>query len=1389
MKGKKIISYVLSTAILLGAIFTGGVSYSPTVSALEETSVTKLSADFSTLPSGAVRDGVTVAGTTDTATIDYLNERFAFYVFQDLSKSWGEQPAQETRRVYFERNNVNGYITDINNGVGRFPDTAEITDWSIDGIRLGGGVFHLDGADQIPTWKVDGKYLHCTAFSGSGNYNFRQENIMYFRGDTPTTLAVFKNFELSMNFMFKTAEELNGDNPEDSIAVVFDSVTAGDLFDKKYSVFTATPDGKYYLGSFDNYWQLPQHTMQLTDGSGNNASFERGKEYKITIRRVDKNMTVTFTDVQTNAIVAVVNETNLPVILQNQGGYVGITGSNAGAKYADITMTRLNDKGESVNYSNSVNGYSFGVSAQGLADYRSHYRCSGVLNDKWNIWGFRDQNNKYGLYPYNFSNQSGDYQCVFANTTDVWLGSSNYTKTVSDYLDKYFSVYYEGVLGNNYYFGKANHFWQRSTADGIDLRSWYSTFNLYANCHETAPMIKAFSDLGNAQDQNLLSGVTTLVPKKSNGTDIYTENFETRFSLKLATSSSANKATALSFRSDKAGAMLGEGNDGNGYADKVTILFSNRGWKLYDGSAVPANGDTYNAWVDNDTAGGDVDVYVKALGQSITIKVTRISDGKVLLDTTQNVNTTREGYLYYSACNENGMFYSFDCNTLDSDGNVTDWNTDKMQSLYEENKLLPIGHADIVNNALQMDWTNSGFEISGNISGALKLETVRTDNNSFVNVIIDGGEPAKITVPVGTNTITVADNLAEGKHTVRVLSRTSPSFGTLTVTDIIYSGELNQIENDNSKIRMMAIGDSITAGFGINGNNGDPTDTANKIATSDGYNSYAAIAARTLGAEIDIVAKEAAPISEVHEVVNKLNMRAGSPEWNWEKNQKDIIVINLGTNDEWIPGKTAQTALEDAKALLDDMRTKNPDAYIIWVYGMMRKDYETSYKAAVEYMNAKGDTRVFSLEMLPNTDALEGHPSAAAHAEYKNQLVTFISQNCSDIINISTQTKTIKELNNQGVIAFNGRSKWAGDAVSSVYGSAGFTVSGYIYGDFVLNCSHSSDNIVRLDIILDGDADNMQTIELSAGFSGDVTLIGNLTRGEHTVQVRRASSDWGTTTYNSITYTGKLEKPETKSLRMEFIGDSITVGEGSYGWFDNSDGKNFVRYQNSMTGYAAQTAKLLDADFSTLAHCGATTQQMLEDYNNANNDYVNDAGKKDIVVINLGTNDVGYKSESDVTEEYLSNLKTSVNNLINEVINKNGKDVCIVWCYGMMSDKYLTNLKEMVNDTAPEGSNVFFCDLSAAKNNDGFGEHPSLAGHTAAAEILSEFINSSCMHIVANGDVNLDTVTDIRDLVRFKKYFSGIEVSFAKQKADVNLDKVLDSADIVKLRKNLLGIE
>lgn len=71
----------------------------------------------------------------------------------------------------------------------------------------------------------------------------------------------------------------------------------------------------------------------------------------------------------------------------------------------------------------------------------------------------------------------------------------------------------------------------------------------------------------------------------------------------------------------------------------------------------------------------------------------------------------------------------------------------------------------------------------------------------------------------------------------------------------------------------------------------------------------------------------------------------------------------------------------------------------------------------------------------------------------------------------------------------------------------------------------------------------------------------------------------------------------------------------------------------------------------------------------------------------------------------------------------------IVWVYGLMFDAD----KDFLSDTVvtayaakQSDDKVMFCDLSAAKNNDGHGGHPNVAANAAAAEILTAFIEANC---------------------------------------------------------------
>lgn len=57
-----------------------------------------------------------------------------------------------------------------------------------------------------------------------------------------------------------------------------------------------------------------------------------------------------------------------------------------------------------------------------------------------------------------------------------------------------------------------------------------------------------------------------------------------------------------------------------------------------------------------------------------------------------------------------------------------------------------------------------------------------------------------------------------------------------------------------------------------------------------------------------------------------------------------------------------------------------------------------------------------------------------------------------------------------------------------------------------------------------------------------------------------------------------------------------------------------------------------------------------------------------------------------------------------------------------------------------------------------------------------------------NGDVNLDGVTDIKDVLALRKYLVGIDTKCDTTKADMNRDKNIDMKDVLVLRKLLAGM-
>jgi len=669
--------------------------------------------------------------------------------------------------------------------------------------------------------------------------------------------------------------------------------------------------------------------------------------------------------------------------------------------------------------------------------------------------------------------------------------------------------------------------------------------------------------------------------------------------------------------------------------------------------------------------------------------------------------------------------------------------TTTFTELFENEQVIRLGRAAVVDGEYQMDWVNTGFEVSGNLVGSVKVQMQSERENTLLNVSVDGGDVYVVRVPQGVSTVTLASDLLKGPHTIKVISGSSVRWGTMSALSLQYTGVLDTVEREDSKLRLMVLGDSISCAYGMGALNGVSYTSGQLIELSNAYNSYAAITARNLDAYLDVIARCGfpidAPIKYVKDVA-PLNPRSGSPDcWNWE--EQDVIVVNLGTNDEISTSRTPETVLETTTTLLEGLRELNPNAYIIYVYGMMHDyeqqpeytDYLVSYKSVVQSMVDKGDDRIFMLGMTANIEGYATHPDTEAQAEAAEILTAFIREKCSDHFGHTTHTETIGALETADKVIFSGRTAASGTARTMTYSNTGITIEGYLYGDLKMNVNVAS-TTCALNVIVDGDVQNATTVWVDAG-SKEVTLIEDLRRGHHTIQILKGTAHHaGLLTMKDITYTGTLDTPTAKDLQIEFIGDSVTVGEGIYGSGITPTAKSY----NSIDGYAMQVGNYLGAGVSTIAQCGMRIPDMTTQFNNWT-DFENT--QKDIVVINLGTNDFGWAAyaDYDITTAYYPEstgyssikMKDAITGLIEDVRGAY-PDAYIIWTYGMMWTRHTEALAGIIDEYATQTSDekLLYCDLSAAKDNTGNGSHPSTIGNNNAAILLTSFIRENCADLV-----------------------------------------------------------
>lgn len=246
---------------------------------------------------------------------------------------------------------------------------------------------------------------------------------------------------------------------------------------------------------------------------------------------------------------------------------------------------------------------------------------------------------------------------------------------------------------------------------------------------------------------------------------------------------------------------------------------------------------------------------------------------------------------------------------------------------------------------------------------------------------------------------------------------------------------------------------------------------------------------------------------------------------------------------------------------------------------------------------------------------------------------------------------------------------------------------------------------------------------------------------------------------SSLTYEGEILPPPKAKYTLEFVGDSITSGEGTYGAIGQMDWLS--AYMGLANNYTRKTASILGADFRVISQSG---WGVVTDWRNCPDcalpkfyDKVCGVtdGKKNIeagahelydfdekpasaVIVNLGTNDDGaFHGEEWIdpvmgvrTKQELGNdgrpapiddrrFIDAVKDFVKKIRHLN-KDAWIIWAYGMIGDFLAPEIATAINEYRAESGDEK-AEFFKMPNSEAVGsrEHPGPESHAKAAEALA----------------------------------------------------------------------
>lgn len=350
-------------------------------------------------------------------------------------------------------------------------------------------------------------------------------------------------------------------------------------------------------------------------------------------------------------------------------------------------------------------------------------------------------------------------------------------------------------------------------------------------------------------------------------------------------------------------------------------------------------------------------------------------------------------------------------------------------SLEWTNTVKTIGRVFVYNEVLWLSYSGTGIEFvcNGGFTAGLVTDTVTDADDADVHYarycVMKDGEVILDRRLTGSDTISVD---SDGEHSFRLIKLSESNDSSMGIKNL--KAHFHEpVPTPEGKLKMEFIGNSITCGYGVEGDLSQTFTTATENVSL----AWAYMTAGKLGADYSIVSKSGAGLISGYTgdgVRNEENIltpyydHMGCSMFNLEGDVKpqdfeydfsfepDVIVVNVGTNDISYcrpldeKGELRITKEEETerrsifyveyKSFIEWIRELNPFSKIVCTLGVLGTALNGEVETAVEELRAAGDLRIFWLP-LDDQNPEDGygtdyHPSKLTQQKLAEKVAGFI---------------------------------------------------------------------------------------------------------------------------------------------------------------------------------------------------------------------------------------------------------------------------------------------------------------------------------------------------------------------------------------------------------------